>query len=104
MPVVNIKIRENTYPIACADGEEKHLQFIASKLDQRVNTLAEKLGKANSMQLLIMAALMMEDQLNESGKTPKVVVDTSHTDKAVSETIEAIADYIETLAKNLERA
>jgi cell division protein ZapA len=104
MPVVNIKIRDSLYPIACDAGQEEKLQQIAARLDTRVSALATNLGKANDMQLLIMTALMMEDQVSELKKGMYEQHEATNSDNAISETIEAIADYIENLAKSLEKA
>lgn len=104
MPVVNINIRDTIYPIACDSGQEEKLQVIAHRLDRRVQAIATNLGKAQDVQLLIMTALMMENEISDLKKAAQEHPDVVNADIAVTETIDAIADYIETLANNLEKA
>jgi cell division protein ZapA len=110
MPVVHITIRNTSYAIACDNGQEDKLKHIAERLDLRVNALAANLGRAGETQLLLMTALMMEDQISELKKNLQIQsannmqIDNSQSENAVADTIDAIADYIENLANNLEKA
>lgn len=105
MAVVTITIRNNPYQIACDNGQEKHVLQMAASLDKRLTTLASALGKGNDNLLLVMVALMMEDEITELKKSLHLA-NTSHTeesDKAVAQAIDNIASYVETIAKNLEK-
>lgn len=109
MPIVNLTIRNNIYQIACDDGEERYLEQMAASINKRINRLASTLGKGNDSLLLVMVALMMEDEINELKKQPSSppasqADDTGiDADTAVAHAIDAIAEYVETIAKNLER-
>ncbi len=104
MSVVNLTIRNNVYQIACDNGQEAHLEAIASKLNTRLNMLATALGKGNDSLLLVMVGLMMEDEIAELKKTMNRLQEkhVQEVDSAVAAAVDNIATYVETVAKNLE--
>ena len=105
MPVVSVSIRNTNYPIACDSGEEEKLQLAAHRLDKRVRALATNLPKTpQDIQLLLMTALMMEDEIFELKNAAREADSALYIDNAVSEAIDAVTDYIENLANTLEKA
>jgi cell division protein ZapA len=118
MPVIDVIIRDNVHKIACNDGEEKELNALAASLNKRVSKLASSFAKANDMQLLLLTALTLEDELNEFKKLhqqlplnlpePDVkeivyVKDEAAVDMAVAQALDAISEYVETLVSKLEK-
>ncbi len=105
MSVVSLTIRNNVYQIACDNGQEAHLEHMAANLNKRLNMLANVLGKGNDSLLLVMVALMMEDEIGELKKSLGTISVNSSVDidMAVSKAIDNIASYVETIAKNLEK-
>jgi len=69
MTAVTIKVAGRDYRIACDDGQEEHLRFLADELDDRVHSLIFGMesnpGEAMS---LLLAALTMADELIELKK------------------------------------
>lgn len=65
MAQVTIRINGYAYSIGCKDGEEAHLQAMAEQIEDRV-TRAKALGsQSGEARLLVMAALMMADELHD---------------------------------------
>ena len=63
MAQVNLKINGRDYLVACEDGEEKHLAFLAKYINKQVESLVESVGQVGEARLLLMAALMVADEL-----------------------------------------
>ncbi len=64
MNVIEIKVGNHYHKISCKDGEEAHIKNLSDKLSQRVDSLAKSFGdKASENLLLIIAGIMLEDEL-----------------------------------------
>ena len=106
MAQVTVTINNRRYEIACDDGQEAHLTRLAQYLDKRVNELTSAVGQIGDSRLLVMANLLVADELSEAyteldafrddGKEP-----AAHA--AIPE-IERLADRIEAIAEKLEQS
>lgn len=116
MTALRLLIGGREYDLACDDGQESHLKNIARTLDQRVRTLSEALGKPTESQLMLLAALMLTDELQDAQKEVEQlrhdIQNSSQSfernkqielENAIALTINNIADRIETIAGELER-
>ena len=65
MAQVTIRINGYAYSIGCADGEEDHLEAMGRELDERVERIKAVAGTAGEARLLVLAALMMADELSD---------------------------------------
>jgi cell division protein ZapA len=54
--------------MACEDGQEDHLRLLAKNLDERIAALRGQFGEIGDARLTVMAALMVADELSETGK------------------------------------
>ena len=97
MSQINLKINSRDYVVACEDGEEDHLAFLAQYINQRVESLVESVGQVGEARLLLMAALMVADELTEineeldilkEGKTKK----TSHHGDEIDKKCQRLED------------
>lgn len=68
MAQVNIQINGRDYLIACEDGEEKHLSFLAEYVSRQVDGLVESVGQVGEARLLLMASLLVADELAEASQ------------------------------------
>ena len=75
MGQVNIQVNGRDYLIACEDGEEKHLQFLADYINRQVDGLVESVGQVGEARLLLMASLLVADELLEVGEELGVLKD-----------------------------
>lgn len=63
MAQVTITLNNRTYRLACNDGEEKRLQSLAQDVKSRVEKLAREFGQPADERLLLMAAVLLADEL-----------------------------------------
>ncbi|GAB5469469.1 MAG: cell division protein ZapA [Rhodospirillales bacterium] len=68
MARVEISIRGRRHDLICDDGQEEHLRQLAARLDQRVMGLAERFGALPETRLLVMAGLMLVDELEAADR------------------------------------
>ncbi len=66
MPQVSVTINGRSYPVACNEGEEQRIQDLARVIDGRVNNFARQVGQAGEGRLLVLAALVLADELAEA--------------------------------------
>lgn len=66
MKVVDITVNGRVFQVACDDGQEKHLSNLASQIDKKVEDLALKMGQVGDARLILMAGLLVADELSES--------------------------------------
>ena len=52
--------------MACAVGEEGHLQGLARQIDERIDMLRRNFGEIGDQRLIIMAAITVADELAEA--------------------------------------
>jgi cell division protein ZapA len=68
VPQVTVSIAGKSYRMACADGEEAHLDGLARLLDGRIEDMRAAFGEIGDMRLQVMAALTLADELGETRK------------------------------------
>ncbi len=116
MTALSVTIANRDYDIACDDGQEGHLKQLAKLLDARIRTFGDPSSKIPESQLLILAALMLTDELQdtlrERDQLRSEILTSSQSfeqnkqielENAVAATISDIADRIEAIAGQLER-
>ncbi|HEY9078992.1 cell division protein ZapA [Magnetovibrio sp.] len=118
MARVSISINNQTYDIACADGEEQHILDLAGVVDAKVGELVSAIGQAGEARLLAMAGLLMADDLAETRDEiatlrsaaeiaePSAVTPSAPTidENRLADILDTMAVRIETIAEDLERA
>ncbi len=115
MSVVSIKIGGRDYHVACGDGQEEHLRLLADEVNDRVNSLffsaKSAKNKPSEPMMLVMAALMLADELLESKKETDYFMTHAPEDNgkkaqeieaAMAVTLEEIAARIEKIADNAQ--
>lgn len=66
MPQIVVTIDGKTYRMACAEGEEEHLETLAADVDGKIAELRGSFGQIGDLRLTVMAAIMATDQLHEA--------------------------------------
>ncbi len=66
MPQVEIAINGRRYQIACDEGQEEHLARLGRQVDERVRGLVASVGQVGERRLLVMASLLIADELSEA--------------------------------------
>ena len=104
MAQVMIRINGYAYTIGCKDGEEAHLQAMADQVEDRV-TRAKTLGShSGESRLLLLAALMMADELHDLAVELRDAKAGRATpsDKAAQQRLRRLAARAETVAAAVE--
>jgi cell division protein ZapA len=106
---VTVTIDGKAYRMACDDGQEDHLIGLAKSLDSRIQEMRNAFGEIGDMRLSIMAGITAEDEVSEL-KRKLAVAEAAVTksdstqdkrDRQTAETVTALAERVERIAKNL---
>ena len=63
MGQIAVVLNGRTYRLACGEGQEDRLRALADHLKAKVDTLAIEFGQVGEDRLLLMAALLVTDEL-----------------------------------------
>lgn len=66
MAQVNVEIGGRTYALSCREGGQPHLAALAAGVAEKADKLTTQLGQMSEARLLLMAALMIADELHEA--------------------------------------
>ena len=107
MAHVELEINERKYKIACDNGQEAHLKKLGDYLEERVQELVTSIGQVGDSRLLVMASLLITDELLENNTKLEAsgvgdgVAEQAERDEKLSLAIEGLAKRIERVAENL---
>jgi cell division protein ZapA len=65
MGQVSVTLNGRTYRLECGEGEENHLIALAEYLGSHVDTMKRKFGQVGDDRLILMASLLVTDELWE---------------------------------------
>ncbi len=101
MPQVTVLINGHEYDVACGEGQEGRTAQLASHVDGKVKELVESVGNVGDQRLLLLASLMLVDELwDQRDAGPRAPV---RTDEALrSAALERLAERIDRMADRLE--
>src|SRR3546814_7191227 len=111
MSQLSITINGRNYSIACEDGQEEHLTKLAGYLDMRVGELVGAVGQVGEARLLLMAALLVADELSDvyaelaTYRNQAAQADAGNgaiDEEAAAAALEGLAARIEAIATRLE--
>lgn len=108
MGEVAVTINGRSYEIACDDGQEDRLSRLASYIDKKVAELVSSVGQIGDTRLLVMANLLLADELSEAYselaalRDGDQVADENRIDEALVAGIDSLAQRIEDIAAHLE--
>jgi cell division protein ZapA len=119
MGQVTVHVNDKAYTISCGDGEEPHLKELAAAVNQHVTDLANEVGQVGEARLLLMASLLISDELSDalqksrmleeeieklSGARASAEERSSESENAIAEVLDGAAKRIEELSKRIEAA
>jgi cell division protein ZapA len=109
MAQITVTINGRGYQIACDDGQEEHLVKLAAYVDKRVNELTAAMGQIGDTRLLVMACLLIADELSDAytaleGERKRPPGLTPEAEAAMAQGIDALAARLEEIAARLEAA
>ena len=65
MAQVTVKINGFPYTVGCEDGQEAHLQAMATQVDSRIESIKALGGNSGETRLLLLAGLLMADEIHD---------------------------------------
>ncbi len=68
MAQVTVTIAGQAYRIACAEGEEAHLERLAASYDAKIAEMRGTFGEIGDLRLQVMAAIAQADELDATRK------------------------------------
>ena len=116
MPQIQVTIAGRSYRMACAEGEEAHLEGVAAAFESKIGELRGSFGEIGDMRLHVMAALTLADDLGESRRRIETLEQevaalrsiasagderTQAVEKRLAESVAKAAERIERLARKL---
>ena len=113
MAQVSVTVNGRKYEISCDDGQEFHLFRLAEEVDRRVASLVTSVGQVGDARLLLLASLLLVDQLADlkqelaaarTGALPDASSGSqaSRADGgALGEELHGLAERIEAMAQRL---
>ncbi|NWG45830.1 MAG: cell division protein ZapA [Alphaproteobacteria bacterium] len=119
MAQVSVSVNGRSYIVACDEGEDEHLKELARYLDRHVTSLAEQVGQVGDSRLLLMAGLLVADELSDAltrldeleqeiqslKDVRSTIIEKAKTSEAqVAEVLETAARRVEDIAARLEDA
>jgi cell division protein ZapA len=103
MPQVTVTINGRAYPVACDEGEEDRIRELARIIDGKVASFARQVGQAGEGRLLVLAALVLADELSEANEAARRSGTQPAGDHAaVAGSVSRLAQRIEAVAARLE--
>ncbi len=108
MAVVEVAINGRAYQVACDDGQENHLLQLGRDLDARVRDLAGSMGQVGDARLILMAGLLIADELSEArdqvAKLKRSIDETRDaSENSAAELLAGFASRLESVAARLDR-
>ena len=113
---VMISVNGIPYEAPCAPGEAVRVRDVAQRLDERVQALAAELTDKGQAELLLLAALMLEDE-REAARTEvrflraelerqrnSADVKTTHADQLLAQRLLSAAERIAAITEKLDAA
>jgi len=68
MANVSIKFNGKEFLLSCEDGQEEHLEELLIQINQKFNKLKNELGNLGENKLLLITAVKVMDEYNETAK------------------------------------
>jgi cell division protein ZapA len=93
---VMLRINGFSYTLGCPDGQEQNLQALGAELDKRVSSIKAQVGNLGEARLLVMAGIMLADELADLKRDTEAAMPRPPADEA------ATADALIGLARRLE--
>ena len=102
MSDVTIRIGGRNYTVACGPGEEARIAALGDMVDGKL-TQIPNLSAQSEARTLLYATLLLADELQEAGNAPAPAsAPAPSPDPAIADTIENLAEKLESLASRLE--
>jgi cell division protein ZapA len=92
---VTLEINGRPYVVGCEDGSEAHVRALGARISEAAHQIAPVAGAPGDARLILMAALMIADQLSEAeaavrGAEARVAEFEDSLDRLASKAVDAL--------------
>jgi cell division protein ZapA len=102
MAQVTLRINGYAYTIGCQDGEEQHLLAMAEEVERRIDSIKQAAGPSGEARMLVMAALLMADDLYELRRSTRNGQSAAPVDPKLGRRLGKLARRAEEIALDME--
>lgn len=112
MAQVTVRVGGYSHPVACQDGQERHLTDMAAEVDKRIGALKAMGMQFGETRMLLLAALQLADEtsdlvaenaaLKAGGAVAPAAAPAPAVDAALVRRLNRVAEAIEAIAATLE--
>lgn len=108
MPTVDVFVNGRTHQVQCGEGEEQRVKRLASYIDRRISDLAKGQVQVGDSRLLLMASLLVADELSDAFdeiKRLQAALDqrVAEVEQQAAEAVERVAQQVDAIAAELDR-
>lgn len=109
MATVDVMVNGRHHTVQCGDGEEARVRKLAAYIDKRVSDLAKGQAQGGDTRLLLMASLLIADELSDAFdeiKRLQTALDqrVREVERTSAEAVERVARHLDAIAADLEKA
>ena len=111
MSQIAVTVNGRPFTIACEDGQEPRIRRLAQYVDGKVGEFAKGLGQIGDARLLLLAALVIADELadanealaQERSRTRAAEAEAAAAAEAAANGVHGLAQRVEAIAARLDR-
>lgn len=101
MSDVTLSVGGRNYTVACADGQEDHVQRLASMVDAKLGSMGPNVSSQETKNLLF-AALLLADEIDEAKHSAPAPAAPGFDAERLANQLERLAGALENAASTLE--
>lgn len=102
MGQVVVKVNGRDFSLTCDDGQEPRIRRLAQIVDARVAEFAGGLGQIGDARLMLLAALVLADELAEAADALQRAHSAAPPAEVPSEAPDGVAQSIREIARRIE--
>lgn len=112
MAQVTVEVGGRPYRLSCGDGEQEHVMALARRIDTHAKTLTASRAPANEGRNMLLAALLLADELHVAEERVTSLGSEVETlkrsgaggapDERIAEMEQAVADMLDRAADQIE--
>ena len=104
MALITLNVNGRGYEMACDDGQEAHLRKLGEYVEEKVQGLVESAGQAGEKRVLVMASLLIADELFEAYRQIHALGSQDEESRTATEALNSCAERLEAIAARLADA
>jgi len=101
MAQVSLMVNDRPYAVTCDDGQEARIRRLGQHVDAKVAEFVQSVGQVGEGRLLLLAALVIADELADANEALRLERSGAH-DAEAGATVDAAATGVHRLAQRVE--